>query len=126
MCVGHSNIRAGCGVRNGRLPVDFAIVLLLCRSRRQPGHRERGDRVVITLLLWLYLMGTVLILGGFLNVMLYHYFRPLPIVLKEESRYGDPLFEERIGVDRQRTVAETASDPQKTAHPSEQTKLTYD
>ncbi|MGA9517828.1 MAG: YihY/virulence factor BrkB family protein [Trichococcus sp.] len=44
--------------------------------------------VVITLLLWLYLMGTVLILGGFLNVMLYHYFRPLPIVLKEESRYA--------------------------------------
>ena len=43
--------------------------------------------VVITLLLWLYLMGTVLILGGFLNVMLYHYFQPLPVALKEESRY---------------------------------------
>jgi len=56
-----------------------------------PGSQAIGNGalgVVITLLLWLYLMGTVLILGGFLNVMLYHYFRPLPIALKEESRYA--------------------------------------
>ncbi|CZQ95426.1 virulence factor brkb [Trichococcus palustris] len=54
-------------------------------ARQAAGNGAVG--VFIILMLWLYLLGIVLILGGFLNVMLYYYFRPLKEVLREENRY---------------------------------------
>lgn len=54
-------------------------------GRQAVGNGAIG--VFIILMLWLYLLGIVLILGGFLNVTLYYYFRPLKETLKEEARY---------------------------------------
>lgn len=54
-------------------------------ARQALGNGAVG--VFIILMLWLYMLAIVLILGGFVNVMLYHYFRPLKEVLREENRY---------------------------------------
>ena len=82
--------------------------------------------VVITLLLWLYLMGDSADTGRLPQRDAVPLFPAIADCPEGREPLCDPLFEERIGVDRQRTVAETASDPQKTCASKRTNKLTYD